>query len=64
MEVKSSFLPIQSHPFSGWWQLNDFSFSPLKLGMTHIFQMGWFNHQPVLDIKKNDFHTRDGIHGM
>ena len=61
MEVKSSFLPIQSHPFSGWWQLNDFSFSPLKLGMTH----SWFNHQPVLDIKKkNDVHTHDGMHGM
>ena len=33
-----------------WWQLKYFSFSSRSLGkwsnLTHIFQLGWFNHQP------------------
>ena len=37
--------------FSRWWQLKYVLFSPRKLGqwsnLTHIFQMGWFNHQLV-----------------
>ena len=35
--------------FSGWWQLKYVLFSPRSLGkwsiLTHIFQMGGFNHQ-------------------
>ena len=58
MEVKSSFLPIQSHPF--FWVVATqifFIFTADPWGRwtqfdEHIFQMGWFNHQPVLDIKK------------
>ena len=61
MEVKSSFLPIQSHPF--FWVVATqifFIFTADPWGRwtqfdEHIFQMGWFNHQPVLDIKKNTF---------
>ena len=39
----------------------DFLFSPLKLGkwsnLTHIFQMGWFNHQLVFTDWTSDFGT-------
>ena len=39
-------------PKHGWWFRSYFSFSPRSLGkvsnLTHIFQMGWFNHQPVV----------------
>ena len=38
--------------YTRWWQLKYFLFSSPKLGKMnqfdeHIFQMGWFNHQPV-----------------
>ena len=38
--------------FSRWWQLKYFYFHPEPWGRwthfdEHIFQMGWFNHQPV-----------------
>ena len=37
-----------------WWQLKYFFFSPRTLGKDfpfdeHIFQRGWFNHQPAKD---------------
>ena len=37
-----------------WWQLNDFLLSSRSLGAViqfdeHIFQMGWFNHQRVMN---------------
>ena len=37
---------------SGWWQLKYFVFFTPKIGEgshcdEHIFQRGWFNHQPV-----------------
>ena len=43
------------HPpkFTRWWQLKDFGIFSPKIGEEwtqfdeHIFQMGWFNHQPV-----------------
>ena len=40
---------VSSGPKTRWWQLKYVLFSPLTLGkwsnLTHIFQMGWFNHQ-------------------
>jgi len=37
---------VQARRITGWWQLKDFLFSPLKIpNLTHIFQLGWFNHQ-------------------
>ena len=47
---KSILFPHPTNPRR--WQLKDFLFSPRKLGKMfthfeeHIFQMGWFNHQP------------------
>ena len=39
--------------YSRWWQLKYFLFSLIYLGkwsnLTSIFQMGWFNHQLVLN---------------
>ena len=41
--------------YSGWWQLKYFcNFNPDPFGENHshfdehIFQMGWFNHHPVI----------------
>ena len=42
-----------NHLYTSWWQLKYFLFSPRDLGKIfchfdeHIFQIGWFNHQPV-----------------
>ena len=45
---------------SRWWQLKYFLFSPPKFWedepiLTHIFQVGWFNHQLVFIPKKGVF---------
>ena len=50
----SKFLRLSTS--SRWWQLKYFLFSPL-FGEDfqfdeHIFQMGWFNHQPVMDVEQ------------
>ena len=38
---------------SRWWLLKDLLFSPRTLGkipmLTNMFQVGWFNHQPVYE---------------
>ena len=48
---------IQIEYLSRWWQLKHFSFSPRSLGkwshLTHIFEMGWFNHQLVIEYPQN-----------
>ena len=45
-------------PSTRWWQLKDFSFSPLPgedvpIWLYNIFQMGWFNHQLVHQIRND-----------
>ena len=44
-------LCFQLHIFTSWWQLKYVLFSPLPRDDSHfdehIFQLGWFNHQPV-----------------
>ena len=43
---------ILRRSLSRWWQLKYFLFSSLfgedEPNLTNIFQMGWFNHQPVV----------------
>ena len=43
------FIPHLENRITGWWQLEHFLFSSRTLGrisiLTHIFQVGWFNHQ-------------------
>ena len=52
------FLPKEQRVHkTSWWQLNYVLFSTRKLGkmnpigLYHMFQMGWFNHQPEKIIK-------------
>ena len=51
--VSYNFQNYVTLPTSRWWQLKDFLFSPRTLGKMnpifdeHIFQVGWFNHQPA-----------------
>ena len=52
----SSQIRCECKCLSRWWQLKHFSCSPRTLGkisnltsiFLYIFQMGWFNHQPVV----------------
>ena len=44
----------QNHLLTGWWQLKDFFIFTTIWGRwthfdEHIFQLGWFNHQLVVD---------------
>ena len=54
---------------SGWWQLKYFLCSPRTLGKDshfddHIFQVGWFNHQPVMISPGHYFHDFLDFHGV
>ena len=53
---------------SGWRFLKYLLFSPRKLGkmsyLLHIFQMGWFNHQPVNHYEWDPFWGEDNCSHM
>ena len=53
---------IPDSPFTRWWFQTFFIFTPIWgrfPNLTNIFQMGWFNHQPVYDSR--DFKRSDRI---